>query len=106
MSIYELRTYQLYVGKMAEAVEAYQTLGWPVFERLAEGRLIGYFTGDVGAINQIVHLWRFADDADRRAFWGRVYADEGFKAFAARFRPLCLTQENKLLLVAPWGPTA
>lgn len=106
MSIYELRTYTLHPGNMAAASEAYQTLGWPVFERLAEGRLIGYFTGDIGAINQIVHLWRFADDADRRAFWGRVYGDADFATFAAKFRPLCLTQENKLLLAAPWGPVA
>lgn len=105
MSIYELRTYTLQVGKMGEAVEAYQGLGWPAFERLGEGRCLGYFTGDVGAMNQIIHVWKFADDADRREFWKRTYADDGFKAFAAKFRPLVLTQENKLMLSAPWGPT-
>ncbi len=82
MSIYELRTYTLQVGKMGEAAEAYKNLGWPVFERVGEGRCLAYFTGDVGAMNQIIHIWKFADDADRRAFWGRLYADEGFKTFA------------------------
>lgn len=104
MSIYELRTYTLYVGKMGEAAEAYQTLGWPVFERVGEGRCLGYFTGDVGAMNQIWHIWKFPDDQDRRAFWARLYADDGFKAFAAKFRPLVMTQENRLLQSAPWGP--
>ena len=103
--IYELRTYTLQVGKLAEAVELYQGIGWPALARHAEGRLIGYFTGDVGALNQIIHLWKFADDADRRAFWNSVYADQGFMAFASRFRPLLLSQENKLMFAAPWGPT-
>ncbi|MEM7745242.1 MAG: NIPSNAP family protein [Pseudomonadota bacterium] len=105
MAIYELRTYTLRVGAMAEAVGYYETLGWPALSKLEDGRLIGYFTGDIGAMNQIVHLWRFEDDADRRAFWARVFADEGFMAFAAKFRPLVLDQQNKLLMNAPWGPT-
>ena len=31
-------------------------------------RLVGYFTGDIGAVNQLIHVWKFDDDADRRAF--------------------------------------
>jgi hypothetical protein len=103
MTIYELRTYTLYVGKMREAVEVYQQLGEPWIAK-RRSKLVGYFTSDVGALNQLVHLWRFDDDADRRKHWAEVYADEAFIAFAARIRPLILTQENKLLLAAPWGP--
>ncbi|MEZ5930638.1 MAG: NIPSNAP family protein [Alphaproteobacteria bacterium] len=106
MAIYELRTYTLYVGKLAEAIDVYETIGWPALEPHEGGRLIGYFTGDIGAMNQIVHLWKFRDDADRRAFWAAVYADDNFKAFAAKIRPLILSQDNKLLLAAPWGPEA
>ena len=103
--IYELRTYTLQVGKMAEAVEHYQKIGWPALSKHAEGKLVGYFTGDIGALNQIVHVWKFADDADRREFWKAVYADTGFQEFAAKFRPLVMSQENKLMFSAPWGPT-
>ncbi len=106
LAIYELRTYNLYVGKLAEAVEVYENFGWPALKPHSAGKLIGYFTGDVGAMNQIVHLWRFEDDADRRAFWAKVFADEDFKAFGAKIRPLILSQENKLLQNAPWGPEA
>jgi len=34
MSIYELRTYKLQVGKLPAAVELYQTIAWPALERL------------------------------------------------------------------------
>lgn len=105
MAIYELRTYKLIVGKLGEAVELYTSMAWPALEKVGAGdKLVGYFTGDIGAMNEIVHLWRFDNDADRRAFWAKVFADEGFMAFAARFRPLVLSQDNKLLMNAPWGP--
>jgi len=104
LAIFELRIYNLYVGKLAEAIGVYKTLGWPALKPHCQGKLIGYFTGDVGAMNQIVHLWTFDDDADRRAFWAKIYADEAFKTFGANIRPLIQSQENKLLLSAPWGP--
>jgi len=103
MAIYELRTYTLHVGKIAEVVELYKTMGWPALEKHPP-RLVGYFTGDVGAMNKIVHLWKFDDDADRRAFWKEVFADKDFMAFAGKVRPLILTQENQIMMAAPWGP--
>ncbi len=103
MAIYELRTYTFQVGKLAEAAKLYQSQGWPALERIAGDNLVGYFLGDIGAMNQLVHLWKFDDDADRRAFWARVYADDGFQAFAAQLRPLIITQQNQLLTAAPWG---
>ncbi len=103
MAIFELRTYTVTVGKMADVVGLYTSEGWPALAKHPP-KLVGYFTGDIGALNQLVHLWKFDDDADRRAFWAGVFADEAFMAFAKQLRPLLAAQENKLLLAAPWGP--
>lgn len=103
MAIYELRTYHVIVGKMSELVSLYSNEGWPVLAQ-HPSKLVSYFTGDVGALNQLIHLWKFDDDADRRAFWAAVYADPAFQTFAAKIRPLIREQENKLMLSAPWGP--
>ena len=103
MAIYELMTYHVTVGKMAEVVKLYATEGWPALEKHPQ-RLVGYFTGDVGALNQLVHLWKFEDDADRRAFWAGVMADNDFLAFVAKLRPLLQSQNNQLMMAAPWGP--
>jgi hypothetical protein len=102
MALYELRTYTLYVGKLGEVTELYKTEGWPALEKYQD-KIVGYFTGDIGALNQLVHLWKFEDDADRRRHWAAVYADEAFMAFAQKLRPLVQKQENKLLMAAPWG---
>ena len=105
MALYELRTYTLYVGKMSEAVKLYQELGFPAMQKGEHDKnLIGYFQSDVGTINQIIHLWKFEDDAARRKFWQSLFANADFMNFAGKFRPLVMTQEVKLLLAAPWGP--
>jgi hypothetical protein len=103
MALYEMRTYTVVVGKMSDVVALYRDEGWSALEKHA-GKLCGYFTGDVGAMNTLSHLWRFQDDADRRAHWDRVFADKEFMGFAAKLRPMLQSQENKLMFDAPWGP--
>lgn len=105
MPLYEKRTYSVMTGKMPEVVKLYQEIAWPVMEE--EGfapHLIGYFISDTGPLHQLIHLWRFEDDAGRRAFWKRLYGSENFMPFAVQVRPLLQGQEVQLMSNAPWGP--
>ena len=106
MILYEMRTYTLQVGKMAEAVKLYTEIGYPVLQKSGlDKSLVGYFQADTGVINQLIHLWRFNDDTARRAHWAALYANPDFmEGFAPKFRPLLVSQEVKLLTAAPWGP--
>ena len=64
MALYELRTYTLRVGAMAEAVKLYQEIGFPALQKgQHDKKLVGYFQADTGTINQLLHLWKFDDDA-------------------------------------------
>ena len=73
--------------------------------RLVCERDRGFESVYTGTINQLVHLWKFDDDADRRAHWAAVHANKDFvEGFASKFRPLLMTQEVKLLQAGPWGP--
>ena len=101
MAIYELRTYTLFVGKIQEASEIYKELGTPWINKFKKN-LVNYYLGDIGALNQIIHIWKFEDDNDRRRLWKQIFSDEDFIKFAAKFRPLVLNQENKLMTQAPW----
>jgi hypothetical protein len=104
-AVYEKRTYSVTVGQMAEVLRLYSTLGWPALQAGGfDKHLVGYFISDTGELHQLVHLWRFDSDDDRRAFWKRVFEDEQFMVFARQLRPLVKTQVNQLLLSAPWGP--
>ena len=101
--IYELRKYTVVVGKMNDVVALYRDAGWPALKKHAE-KLVGYFTGDIGSMNTLTHIWRFENDTDRRAHWARVFADDDFMDFAAKLRPILQSQENQLMFGAPWGP--
>ena len=103
--LYEKRTYSVTPGKMPEAIKLYQDIAWPVLQ--AEGfapHLVGYFISDTGPLHQLIHIWRFEDDAARRDFWKRLYASEGFMRFAVQVRQLLASQEVQLMKNAPWGP--
>ncbi|MEM7405227.1 MAG: NIPSNAP family protein [Pseudomonadota bacterium] len=105
MTVYELRTYDLQVGTLGQVLQLYKDLGWPALESGGfDDNLVGYFTSDVGELNQLVHLWKFDDDETRRAFWKRLFRDEAFMTFAHKLRPFIHRQRNQLLLNAPWGP--
>ena len=105
MALYELRTYQVAVGKMKEAVEAYTNKGWPALKKVGcDKKLVGYFISDTGGLHQIIHLWKFDDDDDRRNHWGSLFSNDDFMDFANYLRPLLLSQHNQLLNASPWGP--
>ena len=105
MSLYEQRIYDVGVGNMPEAQRLYREQGYPVIEALgADTRLVGFFISDTGPLHQIMHLWRFADDAARRAHWAELYGSSEFMAFAGKIRPLLDRQQVQLWTAAPWGP--
>ena len=105
MPIYEQRTYNIKVGHMPDVQRLYLEEGWPAFEAGGyTNKLVGYFTSDTGALHELIHLWRFDDDADRRDFWARLFADEEFMKFAVQLRPHIDAQNVQLLNSAPWGP--
>ena len=101
MAIYELRTYTLFVGKLHEASEIYKEFGTPWIKKF-KNNLVNYYLGDIGALNQIIHIWKFEDDNERRELWKQIFSDEDFIKFASKFRPLVLKQENKIMIQAPW----
>ena len=102
MALYELRTYDLKVGALSTVLTLYESEGGPALEGY-QSKIVGYFVSDVGPLNQLVHLWRFDDDADRRAHWQALFADEAL-SFAVKLRPNIQAQRNQLLTEAPWGP--
>lgn len=105
MAIYEKRTYDIKVGHMPEVFRLYHEQGWAALEAGGfSSKLVGYFTSDTGPLHQLIHLWKFDDDADRRSFWASVFADDQFMDFAVQIRLHVEKQDVQLLNAAPWGP--
>lgn len=103
--IFELRTYTLRVGTVKGFLERYEKDGLAVQTRHL-GAPVGYFITEVGALNQVLHLWKYEsfDDRDRRR--AALDADPqwiAYKTMPANADAL-LNQHNTILRSAPFSP--
>lgn len=103
--IVEERTYTCHCGKSLPYVRAYEAEGLAI-QRPILGKLVGYFTTDIGTLNQVVHLWAYDSLADRAARRATLLQNPDWQAYAAKVQPYVLTQENRILMPAPFSPWA
>ena len=101
--IVEERIYTLHVAAGPEYVRLYEEEGLAIQEPIL-GHLVGYYTTELGPLNQVVHLWAYQDLEDRRERRARLLADERWKAYVKKVQPLLVTQENKILIPASFAP--
>lgn len=95
----EQRIYSLVPGGTAEYILIYEECGRAVQERIL-GTMLGYYTRDIGELNQLVYFWSFDSMDERTRRRTELMADAEFKVFRGKIRHLVLKQENTLLLPA------
>jgi len=105
--IYELRTYTLVPGTQAKYLKLSGEVGRKV-RGDNYGKLEGYWTTEFGTLNQLVHLWSFADLNERQRLRAALAQNEAWtKEYIPQLRPMMLAQENKILsAVLPVVPPA
>lgn len=102
--IHELRLYTIKPGKLAEYVANAASIG-----RAARGdrfgRLLGYWSTELGPLNQVVHLWEYADLAARAAARAGLAKEERWvKEYLPLSQPLLEAQQNMILAPFDWAP--
>jgi hypothetical protein len=103
--IVEERIYSLQIGAVPEYLKLYEAEGLAI-QRPILGRMVGYFSTEIGALHQIVHMWAYRDLNERAERRARLTADERWKAYVKKTRPLQISQENRILVPAPFSPWA
>lgn len=101
--IVEQRTYTLQIGAASKYLELYEAEGLAI-QRAILGRLVGYFSSDIGALHQIVHMWAYKDYAEREQRRQILNADPDWNTYVPKVRTLQIAQENKILIPAPFSP--
>lgn len=101
--IVEERIYTLHPGKAAEWLKAYQEEGMAIQTR-HQGQPLGYFFTEFGPLNQVIHLWGYDSLEDRARRRAAAAKDPEWQAYLVKIRPLLISQENKLLMPAPFSP--
>ena len=99
--IVEMRTYTLALGATGRYFRAYAEKGLAVQKRIL-GHLVGYYSVEVGELNQVVHLWAYADFEDRARRRAELWADTEWLAYVKEFGGLVTRQENQILTPAPF----
>ena len=106
--IYELRTYTVKQGTLAEVAKHAGTVGRDI-RGDNYGKLEGYWMSEIGQLNQVMHLWSYADLNER----AHLRAELGKNArWASEYvpvtRPNLIRQEVRLLnaVVGPVAPAS
>ena len=99
--IVEQRTYTTHPGRVRDYLSLYEAEGLAIQKRIL-GRLVGYYRSELGALNQVVHLWAYVDLVERQQRRGTLLADPGFKAYVQKMLPLVVHQDSRILVPAPF----
>ena len=99
----EQRTYTFRPGQAASFLEAYRDGVVDVQTRVL-GNMIGYFTTEIGPLNQTVHLWGY-DSLDERMRRRKTLSEAPeWQAFLAKVLPMIVTMETKILIPTAFSP--
>jgi hypothetical protein len=99
--IVEMRTYTLALGATGRYFKLYGEKGLAVQKRIL-GHLVGYYSVEVGALNQVVHLWAYDSLDERAKRRAALWADKEWLAYVAEVGGLVVKQENQILNPAPF----
>ena len=99
--IVEMRTYTLVLGATAKYFKLYGEKGLATQKRIL-GHLVGYYSVEVGPLNQVIHLWAYDSLDERARRRAALWADKEWLAYVAEVGGLVAKQENQILNPAPF----
>ncbi len=102
---YELRTYTLKPTKLADWLALYHSDALAVqTEHL--GQLIGFFTTEIGDVNQVVHIWAWKSLDDRMARRTAMAADSRWMEFSRKNKELdaVVKLESRMMRPTAFSP--
>ncbi|HWK74477.1 MAG TPA: NIPSNAP family protein [Povalibacter sp.] len=97
------RTYTIPHGRMKEYLQRYESVGLALQRRYL-GHHIGCYVSEIGALEQVIHMWGFASMADREARRERMDQDPEWQAFRQMIAGTFSAQETKILRATSFSP--
>ncbi|HEX7380560.1 MAG TPA: NIPSNAP family protein [Nevskiaceae bacterium] len=94
--IIDLRTYTLRPGTMRRFLELYARDGRALQIRYL-GEPLGHYVTEIGNVNELVHIWRYADLADRDRRRAALDADPAWLAYRKGSVDMLVQQRDAIL---------
>lgn len=98
----EQRIYDILPARVSDFYVLYQAQGLAVQVRHL-GRMLGYYSSEFGALNQVIHLWGYASLEERAERRAALFADPQWLDYFDQVLPLIVRQESRILVPAPFA---
>jgi len=85
-------------------IEIYRQTGALELQQRVLGRLLGFFTTEIGELNALVHLWGYDSFEERLRRRTLLAADPLWQAYLGRIRPMLQSMNNRLLTPTDFSP--
>ncbi len=99
------RTYTVRPGTLAKQIALYEQFGLAAQQRHL-GKPLAWLVTESGELNTYVHIWVYADAADRARKRAAMQADPEWIAFLTKSTEMgyLIRQETKLMIPAAFAP--
>jgi hypothetical protein len=101
--ILDERSYAIHPAHVREYLEIYEAEGMAL-QVSHLGDLVGWFTTDIGVVNEVVHIWRYADLGDRERRRAAMEADPRWQAFRQRTSGFVQSMRSRILRPTSFSP--
>ena len=94
--IVEMRIYTCHVGQAGPYIQLYREKGLPIQEPI-QGNLLGMYQSEFGPMNQVILLWGYDSEEDRRERRARLPDTPCWMEFMREAAPMIQSEESRLL---------
>jgi hypothetical protein len=101
--LYEFRTYRIKAGAMSAYLKLVEEESIEIQKKYLQG-LIGYFSSEIGPLNQIVHVWAYPSLDERERRRAKMASDPAWQAVAAKAQALVEEMESKIMRPTNFSP--
>ncbi|XP_061690419.1 protein NipSnap homolog 3A [Syngnathoides biaculeatus] len=99
--LYEFRTYQIHPDRCSAFLKLTDE---KIHLRTAHSELIGYWSVEYGALNQVFHIWKYESFGQRAAVRAALARDERWiQEYVSRAIPMLARQDNQVASLLPWS---
>lgn len=103
--VVDYRAYTFKPGTVPIFLDLFERIGLPVQNRvLGREAFIGIYRTEIGNVNEVIHLWRYADAQERATKRALLYQDAEFMDYVTKVREMITHQHVRLLLPADFNP--
>ena len=99
----EMRSYVLQPGKLPEFLRLMAGEGIAI-EQPVLGRLLGYYSVEIGSVNKVIHLWAYDSFEERQRRRAALAALPQWTQFVPKVLPLIREMHNELLNPVSFSP--